>query len=497
MKTKSLFIILGNQLFPLNELNNYKDCQFLMAEDYYLCTYEKHHKHKLIFFLTSMRKYALSIKKQKYSLKYYKLNKKNSNLSYEDKIKDCIKNKKISEIKMYEIEDKFFEKRIINFGKQNKLTIHFIKSPMFFSSRKDFKSYLTKSQKPFLATFYKQQRIENNILVDNNKPIGGKWSFDEENRKKIPENLIIPSQPKFKDDIILQDVKKLVNELFPEHPGDTNNFWLGTARDEILKALDFFIKEKIENFGHYEDAVKKHSPFLFHSVLSPYLNIGLITPKEVINKLLSSNKKKNIPINSLEGFIRQVIGWREFMRGIYQNFSNQLEKTNYFNHKRILTEDWYNATTGIDPIDDAIKDVVKYGYTHHIIRLMHLSNVMTLSELHPKEIYKWFMEMFADSSDWVMSPNVYGMGTFSDGGIFSTKPYICGSNYIIKMSNYKKGEWSDIVDGLYWNFIHNNQELLSRNPRMGMVMMSYKKLKKDRKDYLLNIANEFIAKKTK
>ena len=185
------------------------------------------------------------------------------------------------------------------------------------------------------------------------------------------------------------------------------------------------------------------------------------------------------------------------MRGIYQNFSDQLEKTNYFNHKRKLTEDWYNGTTGIDPIDDAIKDVVKYGYTHHIIRLMHLSNVMTLSMLHPKEIYKWFMEMFVDSSDWVMSPNVYGMGTFSDGGIFSTKPYICGSNYIIKMSNYKKGEWSDIVDGLYWNFIHNNQELLSRNPRMGMVMMSYNKLKKDRKDYLLNIANEFIAKKTK
>ncbi len=468
-----------------------------MAEDYDLCTYEKHHKHKLILFLTSMRKYALSIKKQKYSLKYYKLNKKNSYLSYEDKIKDCIKNKKISEIKMYEIEDKFFEKRIVDFGKQNKLTIHFIKSPMFFSCREDFKSYLTKSKKPFMATFYKQQRIEKNILIDDNKPIGGKWSFDEENRKKIPEILITPFQPKFKDDIILQDVKKLVNELFPEHLGDISNFWLGTSRDEALKALDFFINEKIENFGHYEDAVKKHSPFLFHSVLSPYINLGLITPKEVVTKILSSNKKKNIPINSLEGFIRQIIGWREFMRGIYQNFSDQLEKTNYFNHKRKLTEGWYNGTTGIDPIDDAIKDVVKYGYTHHIIRLMHLSNVMTLSMLHPKEIYKWFMEMFVDSSDWVMSPNVYGMGTFSDGGIFSTKPYICGSNYIIKMSNYKKGKWSDIIDGLYWNFIHNNQELLSRNPRMGMVMMSYKKLKKDRKDYLLNIANEFIAKKTK
>ncbi len=497
MATKTLFIILGNQLFPLNELINFKDCQFFMAEDYNLCSYEKHHKHKIILFLSAMRKYAYSLKNNKYSLKYYFLNKKNSHLSYENKINDFLRNKNISGVKMYEIEDKFFEKRIINYCKINKLTIEFIKSPMFFNSRQDFKSYLSKSKKPFMSTFYKQQRIEKNILMDKSNPTGGKWSFDEENRKKIPENLMTPSQPNFKEDGIIKDVKKLVNNLFSKHPGETNDFWLGTSREEALKALDVFIKEKIENFGQYEDAVKKKSPFLFHSILSPYINLGLITPKEIVTKTLDANRKKYIPINSLEGFIRQVIGWREFIRGIYQNFSVELEKTNYFKHKRKLTDDWYNGTTGIDPIDDAIKDVVKYGYTHHIIRLMHLSNVMNLSQLQPKEIYKWFMEMFVDSSDWVMSPNVYGMGTFSDGGIFSTKPYICGSNYIIKMSNYKKGNWSDIVDGLYWNFIHNHREVLSKNPRMGMVMMSYKKLNKNRKDYLLNIANEFIAKKTK
>ena len=497
MATKTLFIILGNQLFPLSELNNFKNCQFFMAEDYNLCTYEKHHKHKLVLFLTAMRKYAVALKNKKFSLKYHFLNNKNTNLSYEDKIKDFIRSKKISDIKMFEIEDKFFEKRIINFCTLNKINITFIQSPMFYNAREDFQNYLANSKKPFMATFYKQQRIEKNILMHKDNPIGGKWSFDEENRKKIPEGLITPSEPKFKEDTVIKDVKKLVNDLFTNHPGDIANFWLGTSREEALKALDLFIKEKMENFGHYEDAVKKNSPFLFHSILSPYINLGLIIPKEVVTKVLTANKKKSIPINSLEGFIRQVIGWREFMRGIYQNFSDKLEKTNYFRHKRKLTDDWYNGTTGIDPIDDAIKDVVKYGYTHHIIRLMHLSNVMNLSQLHPKEIYKWFMEMFVDSSDWVMSPNVYGMGTFSDGGIFSTKPYICGSNYIIKMSNYKKGNWSDIVDGLYWNFIHNHKEVLSKNPRMGMVMMSYKKLNKDRKDYLLNIANEFIAKKTK
>jgi deoxyribodipyrimidine photolyase-related protein len=347
-----------------------------------------------------------------------------------------------------------------------------------------------------MATYYKQQRIEKNILMEGDKPIGEKWSFDEENRKKIPDNFPIPSLPNFTEDSVVKDVKKTVDDFFPNHPGDVSSYWLGSSRKDALKALDVFIKDKIINFGDYEDAVKKNAPFLLHSVLSPYLNVGLITPKEIIKKILDTGKNKKIPLNSLEGFIRQVIGWREFMRGIYQNYNDKLENTNFFNHQRKLTDDWYNGTTGIDPIDDAIKDVNKYGYAHHIIRLMHLSNVMTLSQLHPKEIYKWFMEMFVDSSDWVMSPNVFGMGTFSDGGIFSTKPYICGSNYIIKMSNYKKGSWSDIVDGLYWNFIHTNKDILAKNPRMGMVMMSYRKIKEDRKDYLLKTANEFIAKKT-
>ena len=467
-----------------------------MAEDFELCTYEKHHKHKLILFLSSMRKYASELKSKKFNVKYYQLNKKNINLTYEDKLSEFIKSKNISEINMFEVEDKFFEKRILTFCKKNNIKISFLDSPMFLNTRNDFKKYLSKVKKPFMATYYKQQRIEKNILMEGDKPIGEKWSFDEENRKKIPDDFQIPSLPNFTEDTVVKDVKKTVDDFFPNHPGNVSSYWLGSSRKDALKALDLFIKDKIINFGDYEDAVKKNSPFLLHSVLSPYLNVGLITPKEIIKKILDTGKNKKIPLNSLEGFIRQVIGWREFMRGIYQNYEDKLENTNFFNHQRKLTDDWYNGTTGIDPIDDAIKDVNKYGYAHHIIRLMHLSNVMTLSQLHPKEIYKWFMEMFVDSSDWVMSPNVFGMGTFSDGGIFSTKPYICGSNYIIKMSNYKKGNWSDIVDGLYWNFIHTNKDILAKNPRMGMVMMSYRKLKEDRKDYLLKIANEFIAKKT-
>ena len=496
MSSKSLFIILGNQLFPLTELKSFKSYNFFMAEDYELCTYEKHHKHKLILFLTSMRRYASELKNNDFNLKYFQLNKKNMNLSYEDKISKIIKDKKILSIKMFEIEDKFFENRILKFCHKNKIEIQFIESPMFLNSRNNFKEYLSKVKKPFMATYYKQQRIQKNILMVDNDPVGKKWSFDEENRKKIPNNLREPLLPKFKNDPILEDIKKLVNDFFHDHPGETKNYWLGSNRKDALKALDLFIKDKLNNFGDYEDAVRKHSPFLFHSVLSPYLNLGLITPKDVIKKVLEANKTKEIPINSLEGFIRQLIGWREFMRGIYHNFNERLEKTNFFNHQRKLSDDWYNGTTGIDPIDDAINDANRYGYAHHIIRLMHLSNVMTLSQIHPKEIYKWFMEMFVDSSDWVMSPNVFGMGTFSDGGIFSTKPYICGSNYILKMSDYKKDPWCDIVDGLYWRFIHRNRDFFSGNPRLALMPRALDRIAEERRFRIFDAAEKFIDQHT-
>ena len=467
-----------------------------MAEDFELCTYEKHHKHKLILFLSSMRKYASELKSKKFNIKYYQLNKKNINLTYEDKLSDFIKSKNISKIKMFEVEDKFFEKRILTFSKENNIKISFLDSPMFLNTRNEFKKYLSKVKKPFMATYYKQQRIDKNILMDGDKPIGEKWSFDEDNRKKIPDNFPIPPLPNFTQDTVVKDVKKTVEDFFSDHPGDVSNYWLGSSRKDALKALDLFIKEKIINFGDYEDAVKKNAPFLLHSVLSPYLNVGLITPKEIVKKILDTGKNKKIPLNSLEGFIRQVIGWREFMRGIYQNYDDKLEKTNYFNQHRRLTDDWYYGTTGIEPIDDAIIDVNKYGYTHHIIRLMHLSNVMTLAQLHPKEIYKWFMEMFVDSSDWVMVPNVYGMGLFSDGGIFATKPYICGSSYFMKMMDFKKGDWCNTMDGLYWRFIDRNRKFFSKNPRLSMMVHIFDKMKKDRKKLILSAAEQFIKKNT-
>ena len=490
---KSLFLILGNQLFPQKHLNKYKDSTFFMCESYDLCTFQKHHKLKLILFLSSMRSYADQLKKNKFKVNYIDIN-KDFKISYEKKLENYINKNKFKELTSFEIEDKFFENKIIIFCKKNNIKLTFIQSPMFLNSRDEFKSYLSQTKKPFMANFYKIARSKLDILMVNNKPKGGKWSFDEDNRKKLPKDIKIPDMITAKETKHTKVLKKQINKIFKNHPGQVDNFWLPTTYDDAIKWLDYFVVNKFNLFGDYEDAVDTNNNFLFHSALSPMINLGLITPQLIIERVKKVENK--IKINSYEGYIRQIIGWREFIRGIYQNYDKQLENNNFFKHKNALTKKWYDGTTGLDPLDHSIKTAQKYGYTHHIERLMILCNIMNLCEIKPNEVYNWFMEMFVDSSDWVMSPNVYGMGLFSDGGIFSTKPYICGSSYFMKMMNFKKGNWNDIMDGLYWRFINKNRKFFQSNPRLNMMVNIYDKMNVERKNHIIKKANQFIRDNT-
>ena len=489
-----LFLILGNQLFNFKYLNNFKDHIFFMAEDYGLCTFEKHHKLKILLFLSSMRSFRDELKSKNFNIIYKDMS-KDFKLSYEKKLEKVFKEKKIKEISFFEIEDKFFEKRIINLIKKNNIKFNQIKSPMFLHSREEFREYLSKNKRPFMSNFYKVMRSKMDLLMNKNgTPRGNKWSFDEENRKKLPKSIKIPKISKVKETKDTITLKKFINSNFKDHPGNTDNFWFPTTRKDASKWLDEFLKDRIKLFGDYEDAVTDKSNIVFHSALSPLINLGLITPNEIIERLRKIEKK--IPINSLEGYIRQIIGWREFMRGIYQNYDHRLEKTNFFNHKRKMKKTWYSGTTGLDPLDHAINNAKKYGWSHHIERLMILANIMNLCEINPKQVYKWFMEMFVDSSDWVMSPNVYGMGLFSDGGIFATKPYICGSSYFLKMMHFKKGPWCDVMDGLYWKFIDRNKTFFLKNPRLSMMVRISEKMNKERKLRIFKAANNFIKSNT-
>ena len=489
-----LFIVLGNQLFNPKYLKKYSDHIFYMAEDYGLCTFEKHHKLKILLYLSSMRSYKDELKTRGFRVIYNDCN-SDFKKSYETKLEKAIKEKKIKEVNFFEIEDFFFEKKLKNFLKKKNLVFNSVKSPMFLTSREEFKQYLSTTKKPFMANFYKLKRSKLDILMNKDgTPKGGKWSFDQDNRKKLPNNILIPKEPKLKNTSHTDNLKEFIEKNFKNHPGSTSNFWFPTTREQTNKILEDFLKNKINFFGDYEDAVSKKSNILFHSTLSPLLNIGLTTPSEILEKVQKLDSK--IRINSLEGYVRQIIGWREFMRGIYQNFDNKMANKNFFNHKKKMKISWYNGTTGLEPLDHSIKNALKYGWSHHIERLMILANIMNLCQINPKEVYKWFMEMFVDSSDWVMSPNVYGMGLFSDGGIFATKPYICGSSYFLKMMDFKKGEWCNTMDGLYWNFINKNRKFFLKNPRLSMMVRIFDKIKPDRKRMILRAAEKFVKQNT-
>ena len=496
MEQNKLLLILGNQLFPINEIRK-TDCKtIVMKEDLGLATDYFHHKLKIHMFFVAMREYRDELINEGFRVIYHSIDDDTFTVPFLDVLDQELQNNKISQIHYFEIIDKTFESKFDVF--KQSLPIEFIEhtSPMFLFNKEWFKDF-SKKKVLRMGSFYKSARIELKILIDlDNKPTGGKWSFDEDNRKKLPKNMIIPPLPKLSVSKYSKNLTAKIETVFQDHPGSVKNLWMPTNRKNALIWMDDFFDKRFENFGKYEDAVKNDNNFVFHSALSAILNLGILTPKEVINKALTYAEKHKIPINSLEGFVRQIIGWREFIRGVYYSKSEEQEKANFFGHNRKLSNHWYDGTTGIDPLDDAIKDCINYAFTHHIPRLMIIANIMNLARIHPKEIYKWFMEMFVDSSEWVMVPNIFGMGTFADGGIFATKPYACGSNYILKMSNYKKADWCDTVDGLYWKFMSDNKEFFKKNHRLSILTKALDRMPQERRNMLFLKSDKFISEKT-
>ena len=488
---KTSLIVLGNQLFDPTHapLKGRSFDHVFMREDVELCTHFKYHKQKIALFLMAMRSYADELRAHEMTVDYETFGSPGE--TYESHLRKWLKKRAITHVSIFEIEDKFFEERIFAALKAAKVEIEILKSPMFLTSREQFKAYLAKSKKPFMRTFYEQQRKRLKIMVDENQdPVGGKWSFDELNRLPLPKKTQPPDPLLKHPSEHFEDVRALVEKHFSDHPGELDSVWFATTRKGAVKWLDTFLEERFANFGPYEDALASHSDFVFHSVLTPYLNTGLLTPDLVIQKAIRFANKNKLNISSVEGFVRQVIGWREFIRGIYQNFSETQDEANFFKHKRKLKPCWYDGTTGIEPLDFVIKKADRFGYAHHIERLMVVGNLMLLCEVDPREAHRWFMEMFIDSSDWVMGPNVYGMAIFSDGGIFATKPYICGSNYYRKMGGYKAADWCDGVDGLYWGFIDKHSKFFASNQRLSMGVRAVEKMDPVKKDRIYKAAKE-------
>jgi deoxyribodipyrimidine photolyase-related protein len=366
----------------------------------------------------------------------------------------------------------------------------------FLTSIQSAAEYFSTKKNYFQTDFYIWQRKQKNILLDQaGKPLGGKWTFDADNRQRFPKKekapvLVLPATNKY-----VEEARKYVHKNFVNNYGAAYNPCLfAVTFDDAEKWLDDFLQYRFEKFGVYEDAIVSAETVLNHAVLTPMLNIGLLQPQQIIDKAIQAAVTYNIPLNSAEGFIRQIIGWREFIRIVYEREGSKQRTTNYWKFKRRIPACFWTGETGIAPIDTTIKKVLQTGYCHHIERLMVLGNFMLLCEFDPDEVYRWFMEMFIDAYDWVMVPNVYGMTQFADGGLMTTKPYISGSNYLMKMSDYAKGDWQAVWDGLFWRFMHVHRSFFLQNPRLGMLINTFDKMKSEKQQLHLVNAEAFLQK---
>jgi deoxyribodipyrimidine photolyase-related protein len=502
-----LIIILCNQLYedsPILEDLEKDDIIVLYEHPVYFTDF-KYHKMKLVMHRATT----------KYYYDYMEDNYKNKIIYLEyngDILKEIKKHKNLELLKVYNPIDHKIVKEYINISKKLDIELEIINNPGFICTIEDYDDYLknNKNKNPYFHhSFYIWCRRKYNLLMNKDKPIGNKWSFDTENRIPFPKNYkedekqILVNLDKNKH---IKEAKQYVDKNFKKNHG-SDDYYLPIDFKGAKKHFETFLKKRLNNFGPYEDAVSNEIIFGNHSVLSPLINIGLITPNYILEKVSEYFEKSKPKIQSVEGYIRQLF-WREFCALVYLNKNKELESGNFFNHKKDLDNSWYDGTTNMELINDIIKKALNYGWIHHIERLMYIGNFMLITKIKPKDTYKWFMELFIDAYPWVMSPNVYGMSQHSAGQIMMKRPYFSSSNYIDKMSTYKKKnniynkikiedvelEWFEVWDALYYNFINDNKKYLEDNYSTANIVRIWNKKTNKEKENILEISKNYLSK---
>lgn len=454
------------------------------------------HQQKVWLHRATMKRYAAGLQSKGHDVGYIDYNPKKPRLM--DQLPTVLSRAEMKGKTLAVIDptDYMVEKHLRNVCDRYGLELERLPNPGFLNSPEQNRDYRRGKKRWFMADFYKWQRRRLDVLMEGDQPQGDRWSFDEDNRKKVPKKLLgeIPELLKLKRDTFDREAVQYVNERFASHPGSVDSLYYPTTHAAAKRWLQHFLEHRFERFGEYEDAIVEGESWLWHSMLTPALNIGLLTPDQIVKAAVKFARQHDVPINSVEGFIRQVIGWREYMRATYEDLGVTMRTTNRWEHHHVMPQCFYDATTGIDPVDDVIERLLKTGYCHHIERLMVLGGFMFLCGLHPDEIYRWFMEMFVDSYDWVMVPNVYAMSQNADGGAITTKPYFSGSSYVRKMSHYPRGEWCDVWDGLYWRWIWLHREELGSNPRWAMMCRMAEKMDDEKRQTHLHHAEAFLER---
>lgn len=494
-------IILPNQLFEVNKLiEDNPNAKIFMIEHPLFFTKYKYHKMKLVLHKSTMDFYQDFVKKKyKRKVNYIHFT------DYDDNIKNIFTCKVV---KMYNMIDHDIFKEFNKLSKKYKSDLLLLDNPNFICSMNDLEEYIKTKNIIKHNSFYIWCRGKYNILLDKNKkPVGGKWSFDVENRDPFPKNFQDTFKFKNNTDKYTKNAIKYVEKHFKDNIGSPNLYLKITFKD-IKKSLSDFIKYRLQCFGKFQDAQSKDIIIGCHSLLSPFINLGMLNPIHIIQEVETFYlaNKKTIEIGSVEGYIRQLF-WREYVMFIYMFKYDDLTDLNYFNNQRNLHDSWYNATTDIPPMDHLINKCIDYGYLHHIERLMFIGNFMLLSEIKPEKVYDWFMIMFIDSYPWVMLPNIYGMSQHSSGPLMMSRPYFSSSNYIDKMSStFKKKknifpkiklnnndyEWFEIWDALYYNFINKHKNIFKKNYSTATHVRHLSNMSTEKREQIMTLSKSYF-----
>ena len=502
---KTLRIILGDQLSlgvaALQGLDRDHDL-VLMMEVLAECTHVKHHKQKIILILSAMRHFAQTLKADGIRVDYIPLDAKDNSGDFTSEVQRAIKRHAPQRLVVTASSEwrvlKLVEAWEALFG----LPVEICEDDRFFATRQRFAAWAQGKRLWRMEYFYREMRLEHDVLMEGDKPLGGAWNFDADNRKRLPSTHIIPKRKRFAPNAVTCEVIALVERLFPDHIGVSKTFDWPVTRAQALEALEDFITQALPSFGDYQDAMKADNAFLYHSLLAPALNIGLLLPDEICRAAEQAYHAGQAPLNAVEGFIRQILGWREYVRGIYWALMPAYADHNALEATRPLPAFYWSGETPMNCLRQAIHTTRQHAYAHHIQRLMVTGNFALLSGVAPHEIERWYLAVYADAFEWVEMPNTLGMAVFADGGQMASKPYAASGAYINKMSDYCAGCAYDVkqktgasacpFNYLYWAFLIRNKQRLSRNPRLAMPYRTLAGWPPERQTQIMAEAEAFL-----
>ena len=496
-----LVLVLGDQLSEgsaaLRAADPDRDV-VVMAEVADEASYVPHHPKKVAFLFAAMRKFAARLRADGWQVAYAQIDDPDNAQSICGELLRRAEAHGATEVLATEPG----EWRLIEALKSCPLTVHLLEDDRFLASHAEFEAWASGRKELRMEWFYREMRRKTGLLMEGDAPAGGKWNFDHDNRKPAPGDAAFAGPTRFAPDDTTEAVLGLVERRFGNRFGDLRPFWFATDRDQALQAMRRFMARSLPDFGDYQDAMLEADRFLAHSVLSMYLNAGLLHWREICEAAEAEWKAGRAPLNAVEGFVRQIIGWREFMRGVYFREGPDYAHRNVLNHRRALPAFYWGAATDMRCVSKAVEQTGAEAYAHHIQRLMVTGNFATLAGLDPQQVAEWYLAVYADAYEWVEAPNVIGMALFADGGVVGSKPYVSSGNYIDRMSDYcrgcaysvkkKTGAGACPFNLLYWAFMERHRERFAGNPRMAQMYRTWDRMDADKRATILREAQDFL-----